>query len=102
MLILSDKTFAKHLDENEPMLVMFTAKFAGPCALAEPMFEEARGRRGNQVKFASFDLDGNSKVPNRYGVRSIPCFILFIDGKPVDAVAGAVPTERILEMLKDV
>ena len=99
MLTLTDKTFSKHLDEGDPMIIMFVAKFAGPCALAEPMFEEARNRRGNQIKFAKFDLDGNSKVPNTYGIRSIPSFVLFIGGLPVDAVAGAVPTDRILEML---
>lgn len=101
MLTLTDKTFDKHLD-GEPLLVMFTATFAGPCALADPMFEEARGRRGNQVKFAKFDLDGNSRIPHKYGVRSVPCFILFQDNLPVDAVAGAVPTERIIGMLENV
>lgn len=102
MLTLTDKTFDKHREGDMPLFVMFFAEFAGPCAAAEGAFIEARNQRGNQIKFAKFDLDGNTVVPARYNVRQVPLFILFVGGEPRDPLAGAVPTEVLLEMLEDV
>lgn len=102
MLTLNDKSFDRYRTDDMPLLVMFKAVFAGPCNLAAPVFEEARNRRGNQVRFAFFDLDGNPKIPEKYGVRQLPLYMLFVDGEPVDVVAGAVPLERILEIVEDI
>lgn len=99
MLTLTDKNFDKYLSDEMPLFVMFKAAFAGPCKEAEETFSAVRGLKGNQFKFAAFDLDGNPAIPTRYGVRQIPLFVLFVKGEPVDLVAGAVPVERLLEML---
>ena len=99
---LTDKTFDKYLGDSTPLFVMFHASFSGPCRIAMPNFEEAAARRGNQIRFATFDLDGNVEIPERYGLRSIPLFILFVDGKPNDPVTGALSTDQILEIVKDV
>lgn len=97
MITLTDKTFDKYREDGMPMLVMFHAVFAGPCNLSMPEFESAAGRIGNRVRFATFDLDGNPDVPERYGVRGIPLFVMFEDGEPVKAVAGALNAAQLLE-----
>ena len=98
MQTLTDDTFDATLNTGEPLIVMFTAVFAGPCKAAESTFREARGRRGNQITFAKFDITDDPEIPKRYGVRALPLFMTFKDGKPVEPVAGAVPLDRILEM----
>lgn len=101
MLALSDKTFDKYLADSTPTLVMFHAEFAGPCQLAKPEFEHAAQRAGNYVRFATFDLDGNPNVPERYGVRGVPLFILFKDGKPTNPTVGALDVETIMGLIDD-
>jgi len=101
MLALSDKTFEKYLNDETPTIVMFHAEFSGPCNLSRPEFEVAAGRAGNQVRFAMFDLDGNPNVPERYGVRGVPLFILFEDGVPKNPTVGALNSEQILDLLDD-
>lgn len=101
MLALSDKTFQKHLDADIPLFVMFHAEFAGPCRLALPEFQAAHGRAGNRVRFATFDLDGNPNTPERFNVRGVPEFILFVDGKPCNPTVGALNCEQILGLLED-
>lgn len=101
MLALSDKTFQKHLEADIPLFVMFHAAFAGPCKLAEPAFREAHGRAGNRVKFATFDLDGNPNTPERFNVRGVPEFILFVNGEPINPTVGALNCEQILGLLDD-
>ena len=83
------------------MLVMFYADWAGPCNLARPEFEAVAKRRGNEVIFAQFNVDDNTDIPSRYNVRSLPNFILFVDGKPVRMVAGAVGAAIIEGMLDE-
>ena len=97
MIALTDNTFDKYREDGMPMLVMFHAFFAGPCNLATPEFEGLAGRIGNRVRCATFDLDGNPDVPERYGVRGIPLFVMFEDGVPVKAVAGALNLDQLLE-----
>lgn len=101
MLRLSDKTFQKHVDADIPLFVMFHAAFSGPCNLAMPEFEAAHGRAGNRVKFATFDLDGNPNVPERFNVRGVPEFILFVNGVPTNPTVGALTCDQILELLDD-
>lgn len=102
MLALSDKTFKKYLDDDQPLIVMFHAEFSGPCKLAAPAFQEAAGRAGNRVRFATFDLDANPDTPERYNVRGVPEFIVFVGGVPTVPTVGALTCQQILGLLDDV
>jgi len=97
MQALTDKTFDKYLTDGMPLLVMFHSEFAGPCNIAMPEFEGAARRIGNRIRCVTFDLDGNPDVPERYGVRGVPLFILFIEETPVVSFVGALNEAQILE-----
>lgn len=98
MIQLDDRTFDPTMKVSSPMLVMFHAKWAGPCNLAMPFFQSVADRRGNEVIFATFDLEDNPRIPARYNVRSLPTFISFIDGEPSGMRAGAISAGLIEEM----
>lgn len=100
MIVLTDKNFDSHT--KGPLLVMFKADFAGPSLLAEPTFYRVESLLRGEFNIGVFDLEGNPNVPFRYGVTQIPLFVLFVDGQISDAVAGAVPEERIVRLLDDV
>jgi thioredoxin 1 len=100
MQILTDATFDRVMTGT--WLVMFSAPWAGPCNLVRPAFLEAAGRFGNTISFAEFNLDDNPESPEKYGVRQIPLFMVFMDGKPKKIVAGAVPFETLLKICTDV
>jgi len=93
METITDKNFNAKVGRGLTM-VMFTADFCGPCNLAQPTFKEF-GEHNPDVKCFTFDLDGNPDIPQKYGVRQIPLFVLFEDGKPKDVVAGAIPVARL-------
>jgi thioredoxin 1 len=42
------------------------------------------------VKFARVNVDDAPGISQRYGVYSIPTFLVFKDGKPVDKAIGAL------------
>ena len=101
MMVLTDKTFQKYLDDGMPMLVMFCAPFAGPCLIAAPEFDAVAGRIGNRIRCVTFDLDGNPDIPERFGVRGVPLFMLFEGGRPIKSVVGALTEAQILEQFDE-
>lgn len=95
MLTLTDKTFKKDvLDAEDPVLVDFWAPWCAPCKVMGPVIAElAQEYAGKPVKIAKMNVDENSQTPGSYGVMSIPTFILFKDGKPVEQFIGVQKKE---------
>lgn len=98
MMKLNDKNFHRAL-KSQRLVVMFYAAWAGPCNLVRPTYDEASEGLKDKAVFAEFDVDDNPTIPETYGVRALPTFILFEGGVPVTVKAGAIPAEAIKEMV---
>ncbi len=87
---VTDETFATEvLGADVPVLVDFWAEWCGPCKAIDPMLERVQGDLGDKVKIVSLDSGANFESVSRYNVRSMPTFILFKNGSPVDMRVGA-------------
>lgn len=100
--LYSDDNFERDvLQADVPVLVMFSAPWAGPCNIARPTFESIAERYGNQMDFGEFVLDDNPDTPERFGVRAVPAFYLFEGGVPLKVMVGAVPEDSLFTMIED-
>ena len=90
--VVTDADFEAQVVGAEGLvLVDFGAPWCGPCRMMAPTVEQLAGEYTGRVKVATLDVDDNQQTAARYNVRSLPTFLLFKGGQPVDQVIGAVP-----------
>lgn len=100
---VTDSSFEDEILKSAvPTLVDFWAAWCGPCRTVGPIVEELATEYEGRVKVAKINVDDNKETPTRYGVRGIPTLMLFKDGQVVDQIVGAVPKNRIKELLDKV
>jgi thioredoxin 1 len=93
---VTDQTFQQQvLKSDKPVIVDFWAEWCGPCKMMAPHFEALASEYAGRVAFAKVDVDSNPMVAAQYGIRGIPTLLLFMGGKEVDRIVGAVPRDRI-------
>ena len=92
----------KVLKSDKPVLVDFWAAWCGPCRMMAPVVDEVAEAYGDKVVVAKMNVDDNPQTPAKYGVRGIPNLKLFKNGQVVDEIVGAVPRQKLEEMLQKV
>ena len=86
---VTDANFdAEVLKSTTPVLVDFWAPWCGPCKAMLPIIEELTAEYGPKVKVVKMNVDENNDVPGKYGVMSIPTFLLVKDGKVMNQFVG--------------
>ncbi len=83
-----------------PVLVDFWAEWCFPCRIMGPAVEDLAHDYAGKAVFAKLNVDKNPESAMRYEVMSIPLFIIFKDGKPVERIVGAVGRGPLEEALK--
>ena len=89
---------AKVLDATEPVLVDFFATWCGPCKMMAPTIDEIAAEKAGQASVYKIDIDENMDIAQKYGIMSIPTFIVFKGGQPAAKTLGAQPKEAILAL----
>ena len=88
---LTAGNFDKALAEaSGAVLVDFWAGWCAPCRLMKPVIEALAKEYSGRAHFAKVDVDRNRALAQRYGVMSIPNFVVFKNGQPVDRAIGSV------------
>lgn len=89
---------SKVIEADEPVLVDFFATWCGPCKMMAPVIDEVGAEKSGEASVYKIDIDENPDIAQKYGVMSIPTFIVFKGGEPASKALGAQPKEKILEL----
>jgi thioredoxin 1 len=89
------------LESDKPVVVDFTAAWCAPCRVMGPVLEELAAER-EDLRFVKIDVDSNQATSARYGVMSMPTFMVFDGGEPVLTLIGSRPKRRLAEELEAV
>lgn len=64
-----------------PVLLDCYADWCGPCKAMAPMLDELASARAGELLVLKLNTDHNPRIAGRLGIRGIPTFIAFQDGK---------------------
>lgn len=88
------------LDSDLPVLVEFGAEWCGPCKMVLPELEALSNELAGKAKVVQVDVDKAPLLARQMGVQSVPTFVVFHQGRPVDGRQGAMRKAQLREMLE--
>ena len=101
MLGLNKNNFKEAIKKNKVMIVKYSAEWCGPCKMLTPIFEETSKEYKN-ITFAKVNVDLEPELAQEYGVRGIPCLIIFKDQKEVDRIVGFIDKETLRKRINKI
>jgi len=89
-MIFNDNNFKQEVENFAGLaLVDFFTPWCGPCQMMAPLVEEMiNANQDENVKIGQLNVDENQTVAGKYGVMSIPTFLVFKGGKVVGQKIG--------------
>lgn len=86
---LDMNNFDEVIRSNKIVFVDFWAAWCGPCILMSPTVEELARKYAGKVVVGKLNVDENRAIAYRYNIMSIPTFMIFYNGEPVERIVGA-------------
>ena len=96
---LTENNFEDFIKEGH-VLVDFYADWCMPCLTMSPIVEEVSEKLKDNVKFGKVDVGESKEIAEKFGVNSIPNFVLFKDGEKKDQFTGSMTAEELEEKIK--
>jgi thioredoxin 1 len=87
------------LSSDKPVLVDFWAPWCGPCKMLAPVIEEISTEYNGKAKVFKVNTDENAALSEKFQITSIPCLILFKNGKVFQRIVGFRPKVDIQKII---
>ncbi len=81
-------------------LLDFWAVWCGPCKIMNPIIEELEKELAGKVEVVKINVDEKPEEAQKYGVMSIPTYIVLKDGKEVGRKIGVTGKADLLKLLQ--
>lgn len=99
---VNQHTFTEKVTNSSlPVIVDFWAEWCTPCKMMNPILEKIAHERSKKVKIVKMNTDENVSFALSAELRSIPTFILYIDGVETKRVSGARTEKMFLKEFEE-
>ena len=98
---VNDKNFKEEVTNSKgKVLVDFNANWCGPCQMLKPIIEELSEKK-KDIKFVSINVDEVDELNEKFNISSIPCIVLFQDGKELKRTVGFISEEELIKWIDE-
>lgn len=80
-------------------LIDFWAPWCSPCRIMNPIIDELAKELGDKIEVVRINVDENPNEASKYGVMSIPTYVIEKDGQEVGRKIGVTPKAELLKLL---
>ncbi len=78
-----------------PVLVDFWAPWCGPCQMVAPEVARLASLAVGELLVVKVNTEAQPRIAGRMGIRSIPTFAVFVAGREVERMSGAMPAAQL-------
>ncbi len=101
LIPVNERNFESEVMASDvPVLVEFGATWCGPCKTVEPELRAFAQEIAPRAKVVQVDIDQSPTLAQTLGVRSVPTFVVFHGGRPVDGRQGVIRKADMLSMVE--
>lgn len=92
--------YSEMINSNPVVLVEFYASWCPHCKRMMPVVEQVKELLAGKVNVHQFDIDENEELSDREGVKTIPTFIIYRDGKEQWRQSGEMDGQVLLSKVE--
>ena len=103
MKVITKENFNKEvLESKKVVLIDVWAPWCPPCRSMMPLVEDLAEEVKDKADVVKLDAQSEAELAQLLNVSALPTFLLFKDGKVVDASVGATSKANLASMISKV
>lgn len=99
--VITEQSFRTEVLQSQvPVLIDFYADWCGPCKVTAPEVEAVAKEMEGRAKVVKVNIDKSPMLAQSLRIQSVPTFMVFSKGRPVEGQVGALKRQQLRAMLE--